>query len=313
MKRTIEVVPYSPLWPTLFEKEANLIKETLGKNCIAVHHIGSTAVPELSAKPVIDMIPVVLDITEVDKSNSAMENLGYEAKGEYGIPFRRFFQKGGLTRTHHVHVFEKNNPEIERHLLFRDWMRSHEEDRELYANLKIKLAKKFPNDIDSYCLGKDDFIANIDAKTGFKQLRIVKALTTREWEAARFFRQKYFFDNVPVSDPYTWTFEHKDHVHFVLYQGGNVIGYAHIQLWEDKRAALRIIVIDEPDRHKGFGSDFLKKIERWLKLQGYKTLHIQSTKRAYPFYIRHQYTHMDFKDPEGHETDSRDVEIGKTL
>ena len=93
--RFIRVVPYDPRWPIQFESEARVIKKALGDNCVDVQHMGSTSVPGLAAKPVIDMIPVVWDIMKVDKDTAAMQALGYEAKGEYGIPFRRYFQKQG--------------------------------------------------------------------------------------------------------------------------------------------------------------------------------------------------------------------------
>jgi GrpB-like predicted nucleotidyltransferase (UPF0157 family) len=166
MARIIEVVPYNPDWPQMFEAEAELIKKALGDNCIAIHHIGSTAVPGLSAKPVIDILPVVKSLIEVDRSVKAMEQIGYEALGEYGIPLRRFFQKGGDFRTHHVHVFEKGNPAISRHLQFRDWLRTHPGDAKAYQELKFKLASKFPNDSESYVKGKEAFIQSIDAKIG---------------------------------------------------------------------------------------------------------------------------------------------------
>ena len=108
MKKNIEVVPYSPEWPEMFASEAELIKQALGNNCITIHHIGSTSVPGLSAKPIIDILPVVRDIQEVDKATKAMESLGYEAKGEYGMAFRRYFQKGQNARTHNVHVYRGN-------------------------------------------------------------------------------------------------------------------------------------------------------------------------------------------------------------
>lgn len=165
--RKIEVVEYNPNWPQLFEIEAKRVKKALGKNCIQIHHIGSTSITGLSAKPIIDMLAVVQDIQIVDIANQAMESLGYEAKGENGIAFRRFFQKGKNIRTHHVHVFQKGNSEINRHLKFRDWMRSHPDDAENYARLKVELSYKFPNDIDKYCNGKDAFIASIDAQNGF--------------------------------------------------------------------------------------------------------------------------------------------------
>ena len=119
-QRIIEVVPYDPEWPTRFREAAQQIKVALGDNCIEIHHIGSTSVVGLSAKPVIDMLPVVHDIMQVDQANRMMASHGYNALGEYGIPFRRYFQKGNNMRTHQAHVFEIGNPEIERHLKFRD-------------------------------------------------------------------------------------------------------------------------------------------------------------------------------------------------
>ena len=307
----IEVVEYDSSWPGLFELEAEQIKNALGCNCVEVHHIGSTSIPGLSAKPIIDMLPVVRDIQEVDKVTKAMESLGYEAKGEYGIAFRRYFQKGKDTRTHHVHVYQEGDPEINRYLKFRDWMRSHPLDAENYAKLKVELAKKFPHDILQYCIGKDAFVASIDAKDGFDGWRIVKALTDREWEAVHFFRKQYFFKS--NADPYTWTFTHQDHIHFVFYKNAEIIGYAHLQLWPENRAALRIIVMDERHRKLGLGSQFLRLCERWLYHQGFKKLLIQSSPEAYQFYRRHGYTEMPFNDPDGYESDPRDIAIGKCL
>lgn len=312
-KRLIEVVPYNPEWPALFEKEAFLIKQVLGNNCIKIHHIGSTSVPGLAAKPVIDMIPVVRDIAQVDAANPSMLELGFEAKGEYGIPFRRYFQKGANNRTHQAHIFEAGNPEIERHLKFRDWMKGHPEDRENYAQLKQKLASLHPHDINSYCQGKDAFIAEIDKKAGFTGIRMVQALTTREWEAARHFRQFYFFDKAGLSDPYTWTFEDPKHIHFILYQSSEIIGYAHIQLWPNQRAAMRIIVIDEVKRSYQFGRQFLSLCEKWLKSQGYKSLHIESSPSALKFYRMNGYIDMPFDDPDGYESDPQDTAVGKKL
>lgn len=310
MSSSIEVVCYDPNWPLIFEQEATLIQHALGDNCLTIHHIGSTSVPGLWAKPIIDMLPVVRNILEVSEATKAMENLGYEAKGEYGIAFRRYFQKSKNVRTH-VHVYEQGDPEIDRYLKFRNWMRSHKDDAEAYANLKIELAAKFPQDILSYCMGKDVFVANIDVKDGFDGWRIVQALTDREWVAVRTLRQKYFFkSNI---DPYTWTFDRKDHVHFVFYKNAEIIGYVHLQLWPESRAALRIIVIDENYRNYGFGSQFLKLCERWLCHQGFKMLLIQSSPEAYKFYHGHGYIKMPFNDPNGYETDARDIEIGKFL
>jgi GrpB-like predicted nucleotidyltransferase (UPF0157 family)/GNAT superfamily N-acetyltransferase len=311
MKKNIEVVSYNPKWSEIFQGEAKLVQEALGSNCITIHHIGSTSVPGLSAKPIIDMLPVVRDILEVHKASKAMESLGYEAKGEYGIAFRRYFQKVEGVDAFNVHVYEMGDPEIDRYLKFRDWMRSHEEDAQNYAKLKLELVTKFPQDILQYCSGKDTFVATIDAKDGFDGWRVVQALTDREWSAVRNLRNQYFFKL--KTDPYTWTFEHKNHIHFIFYKNTEIIGYAHLQLWPEGRAALRIIVIDERYRNLGFGRQFLELCERWLSHQGFKKLLVQSSQQAYKFYHYLGYTKMSFDDPNDYEADPRDIEMGKVL
>ncbi len=311
VERNIQVDLYKPEWPEMFASEAEFIKQALGNNCITIHHIGSTSVPGLSAKPIIDMLPVVKDIQEVDRAIKAMESLGYEAKGEYGIAFRRYFQKGQNIRTHHVHVYQEGDPEISRYLKFRDWMRSHEDDAKHYGNLKRELAAKFPQDILQYCNGKDAFVASIDGKDGFDGWRMVQALTDREWLTVGNLRQKYFLKS--NEDPYTWTFKHKDHIHFVFYKNSDIIGYTHLQLWPENRAVLRMIVIDESYRNRGFGSQFLKLCERWLCHQGFKIILVQSPPAAYKFYLHLEYVKMPFNDPDGYETDSKNIEIGKFL
>ncbi|KTD45535.1 glutamate rich protein GrpB [Legionella rubrilucens] len=312
-QQDVKIVPYDVNWPQQFLLEAERVKNALGENCLEVHHIGSTSVPGLAAKPVIDMIPVVADIREVDGANARMQALGYEINGEHGIPFRRYFHKGGRQRTHHLHAFESGHVEIERHLKFRDWMRSHAEDRDAYARLKQELACQYPDDIMSYCLGKESFIAAIDKKAGFNGLRMVKALTPREWQAVRHFRQFYFFGKAGLVDPYTWTFEHPAHVHFVLFQGSEIIGYAHLQLWPEARAALRIIVIDEAKRNRQCGSQLLALCEKWLKQQGYQRLHLESSPQALRFYRKQGYVDWPFDDPEGYEGDPQDIAVGKNL
>jgi GrpB-like predicted nucleotidyltransferase (UPF0157 family) len=311
MNQHVEVVPYNSSWPMMFKTEALLIKQALGKNCIAIHHIGSTSIPGLSAKPVIDILPIVKDIREVDSATKAMEGLGYEARGEYGIAFRRYFPKGGDLRTHNVHVYEEGDPEIDRYLKFRDWLRSHDEDAQAYAKLKLELAEKYPEDILQYCFGKDVFVANIDAKDGFDGWRIVKALTDREWKSVHNFRNKVFFKS--NDDPFSWTFEHKNHVHFVFYKNAEIIGYVHLQLWPECRAVLRMIIIDENNRNLGFGSQFLKLCERWLTHQGIKTLLVHSSQEMAKFYLNRGYVEMPFNDPNDFETNSKDIDLGKAL
>ncbi len=311
--KPIEVVPYNPTWPQMFEEEATLIRQALGENCLAVHHIGSTSIPGLAAKPIIDIIPVVRDITQVDQTTEKIEALGYDAKGEFGMLFRRFFQKDTPQEAYNVHVFEEENPEIDRHLKFRDWMRTHPEDRDAYAALKQNLAEQFSHDRMGYCFGKDAFVASIDVKAGATGLRIVRALSDKEWTAVKTFRQREFFDKAGIEEPYAWTFNHPDHVHLVLYKGAAIVGYAHIQLWPENRAAIRIIVIDKAVRNQGLGGHFLTQCERWLGMQGYLSLHTEASPTAKRFYDKQNYERMPFNDPDGYEGVPEDIPMGKRL
>ncbi|KOA19416.1 dephospho-CoA kinase/protein folding accessory domain-containing protein [Clostridium homopropionicum DSM 5847] len=162
--RTIEVVPYNLNWVKKYLDEAEKVKKIMADELVKIHHIGSTAIPGISAKPVIDILVEVKNIRDVDNYNEEMKEIGYIPKGEYGIEGRKFFLKGEINRTHHVHVFEMGNSEIKRHLNFRDYMISHPEEAKSYSELKKELAIKFIHDIDGYCNGKDGFIKEIDKK-----------------------------------------------------------------------------------------------------------------------------------------------------
>lgn len=161
--RTIIVSPYNPKWPKLFQQEAALIREIFGPELVNIHHIGSTSVPGLSAKPIIDILAVVKDIEGVDRFNEQMKAIGYEPRGEFGIAGRRYFPKGGAERTHHVHAFQFDNIyEIERHLAFRDYLRAHPEVAHRYGQVKSQLAAQFSNDPEGYMDGKDALVKEIE-------------------------------------------------------------------------------------------------------------------------------------------------------
>lgn len=165
-KRIVEVVPHDPNWSRQYKEEAERITNILDKEIAAIHHIGSTAIPNISAKPIIDILIEVTSIERIDSYNLLMESIGYIPKGEYGIIGRRFFTKGENPRTHHLHIFEAGNLEIERHLNFRDYMIAHQLEAEEYSQLKAQLAEKYRYDIDAYIAGKDSFIKSIDKKAG---------------------------------------------------------------------------------------------------------------------------------------------------
>jgi GrpB-like predicted nucleotidyltransferase (UPF0157 family) len=162
--RKVEISSYNEKWVSMFEEEADKLRDIFGEEVLVIHHIGSTSVPGLKAKPIIDVMPVVKEINEVDKYNKAMQNIGYEPKGENGIPERRYFQKGGDNRTHHVHIYQLGNYEIERHLAFRDYLRTHPDSIKNYGELKQQLAHQFPHNIESYIDGKNNLVADIERR-----------------------------------------------------------------------------------------------------------------------------------------------------
>lgn len=164
--RQVELVPYDPNWPMQFEQEAEKLKAILGSNAEAVHHIGSTAIPGIYAKPVIDILVVVKTLNKVDALNPEFESLGYACMGEYGIQGRRYYWKSQTKRTHHVHLFEKGHSEIKRHLAFRDYMRAHPDAAQGYSWVKRCLAAEFPTDIVAYVNGKESFVRAIDYFAG---------------------------------------------------------------------------------------------------------------------------------------------------
>jgi len=154
---------YSPAWPADFRREAENLKRLLGYELLSVHHIGSTSVPGLAAKPIIDLIPLVRDITYVDEHTSVLQEAGYKAWGEYGLPGRRYFTKDrdGF-RTHNVHIYQVDDPDVDRHLAFCAYLQSHEHARTEYEALKREVYARHPADIDAYNEGKDAWIRRVE-------------------------------------------------------------------------------------------------------------------------------------------------------
>ena len=165
MPQHITVVSYDPVWNLKFKDEKQKIEAILKNDCFGVFHIGSTSVKNLDAKPIIDILVVVRDLSLVDAKQTEFENLGYEYLGEFGIKGRRYLRKGGDERTHQIHVFKHDNlDEIIRHLAFRDYLRTHKDVCTEYAKLKKDLADKFPYDINGYCDGQDNFVKEHEQK-----------------------------------------------------------------------------------------------------------------------------------------------------
>ncbi|MGA4493496.1 GrpB family protein [Vreelandella venusta] len=145
-------------WGAAFLSEASRIRSAVGDVALQVHHIGSTAIPGMAAKPVIDMVLEVSSIDELASSDQALVSLGYESLGENGLSGRRFYRKGGDQRTHHIHAYESGHPDIHRHLVFRDYLRAHKDKATHYEQVKLKAARKFRESPDDYAEAKSPTI-----------------------------------------------------------------------------------------------------------------------------------------------------------
>jgi len=162
-QREVELVPHNPEWSQLAEEEAKRILEQLSIPVIGVYHIGSTSIPGIKAKPILDFVIEVEDLDDIIRSTEMLGELGYISKGEYGIPGRQFFTKDtDGERSHHLHVFQQGHPDIERHLVFRDFLRANPEAAQKYEIIKEKLAKRFPKESGNYTEAKSDFILSMD-------------------------------------------------------------------------------------------------------------------------------------------------------
>ncbi|MDP4083788.1 MAG: GrpB family protein [Bacillota bacterium] len=166
MPRKVEVVPYREEWEKMFRDETQKLLQIPGAEYIVFNHIGSTSVPGLNAKPIIDLLAEANEIKTFDKLTPVFEEMGYKAKGENGIPGRRYFAKLNEKGEHlfHLHTFQKGNPEIRRHLIFRDFLRENPLEAARYAKIKETAAKTFPFDIESYMNVKNPIIQELEQK-----------------------------------------------------------------------------------------------------------------------------------------------------
>ncbi|MEM9725428.1 MAG: GrpB family protein [Pseudomonadota bacterium] len=162
---TAFVEPHTPRWSEDFRREKAEILNALGDHQIALHHIGSTAVPALLAKPIIDLLGETSDLRAFDAIAVVLESLRYQAMGAYGIEGRRFFRKFDREgrRSHHLHVFERGSPHIERHLAFRDYLIAHPEAASAYGALKADLTRGAGVTWEQYIAGKDSFVRLTEA------------------------------------------------------------------------------------------------------------------------------------------------------
>ncbi len=170
------VVPYDPNWRLLFEAERRRILGAIGHIVAGVHHVGSTAIPGMPAKPILDIAVLLHEFEDGERCVEPLENIGYFHKGadEVDIPGDRFFLRGhppqeGCSdgeeiRTHVLHMYAVDSPVRQNHFLFRDYLIAHPRAAAEYARLKLALAERHPDDRTAYSAGKRSFITEVLAR-----------------------------------------------------------------------------------------------------------------------------------------------------
>lgn len=159
----VRVVPYDPRWPELFAAESARLRSAFAAAGVPVafHHVGSTSIPGLAAKPILDILGVYPgDAPGIDRYVAILERMGYAHRGEQGIPGREFFRRGN-PRAYHLHLARDGSTPAREHLVFRDRLRAEPALRDEYARLKGELASRFPADRESYIEGKGPFVRRV--------------------------------------------------------------------------------------------------------------------------------------------------------
>jgi GrpB-like predicted nucleotidyltransferase (UPF0157 family) len=167
MTAPVVIVDYDPQWPIRYQEEKGRILEAIGRVIVAIEHIGSTAVPGLGAKPIIDIMVAVSHLADAEECIEPLQGMGYEyaPKLEVSMPQRRYFDKGPPGgRTHHLHMVELASEFWQRHLLFRDFLRDHPQVAREYDQLKRELAARYGSDRVGYTEAKTPFIRSVEAR-----------------------------------------------------------------------------------------------------------------------------------------------------
>jgi len=170
---SIYLADYDPRWPAMFEEERARLHLAIGEWAADIQHVGSTSIPGIAAKPIIDIAVHLNALVDALYCITPLrEQLGYECLGEFGIPGRIYFRKEthsplpgqsheGVGRTHQIHMYERSNEQYEKQIVFRDYLRAHPDAAREYEALKRELAVRHAGDVEAYALAKSDFVQSI--------------------------------------------------------------------------------------------------------------------------------------------------------
>lgn len=164
----VVIVDYDPLWPQQFKELRSRIASLLDAMASAIEHVGSTAVPGLAAKPIIDIDVLLRSAMDLPAVITRLASAGYEHRGDLGIAGREAFRIPPNDISHHLYVCPPCSHEYRRHIAFRDYLRSHPDHADAYASLKREFARKFGNDREAYNQSKSQFVEEILHRAGTK-------------------------------------------------------------------------------------------------------------------------------------------------
>ena len=156
----VRLIPYNSDWEQLFEDEKSRLIEVVGAYVLDIQHVGSTSIPGMIAKPIIDIAIAVQNFEDATVCIKPIEQLGYEYRGEFGIPRRHYFTKGD-PRTHHIHMNEISSRDWLDQVTFRNYLIQHPGVAKEYAELKVKLAQSYPTNRQLYTESKAPFINHV--------------------------------------------------------------------------------------------------------------------------------------------------------
>jgi GrpB-like predicted nucleotidyltransferase (UPF0157 family) len=164
MENPVVVLAYDPDWPGRFQSLRKRIADALGNMASAIEHVGSTAVPDLAAKPIIDLDVLLASETMLTAAIERLAHLGYIHRGNLGVPEREAFRAPAGDPRHHLYVCSPCSIEFRRHMAFRDYLRSHPKDAKIYGDLKIALAERFREDRSAYNAAKREFVEELTSQ-----------------------------------------------------------------------------------------------------------------------------------------------------
>ncbi len=258
-KPAVVIADYDPEWPSKYSAEEAVIRALLGNLCVRLFHVGSTAVPGLAAKPIIDIIAVVKDTMA---ARALLEPGGYQYKGEYNIPLRDFCDKNHL---YHLHVYDEENDNILQQLIFRDFLRSNPSAVKEYDEVKRAAAAmpdartKVATGLLKYNVSKNNFIMSVLDAAGFNGLCTRLCAQPNEWQAYNEIRGRAMNTSGQRATRVMPEEQHNPSSHLVLCEGTDVVAAAQVNQGEIKFLGTRGGA--NSDAHR---AHLLATIEKWI-------------------------------------------------